>query len=75
MRSRTVRCADAFNYLKDNHVSTEGVSHTSKASTGRAYIHIQGDGEGGIAIYRGANDTLTVHDISQNIFVFQMASF
>ncbi|WP_217957424.1 PfkB family carbohydrate kinase [Acutalibacter muris] len=67
--------ADAFNYLKDNHVSTEGVSHTSKASTGRAYIHIQGDGEGGIAIYRGANDTLTVHDISQNIFVFQMASF
>lgn len=67
--------ADAFNYLKDQHVSTEGVSHTSKSSTGRAYIHIQGDGEGGIAIYRGANDMLTAHDISQNIFVFQIASF
>lgn len=67
--------SDVFNYLKDNHVSTDGVSHTSKASTGRAYVHIQGDGEGGIAIYRGANSLLTAHDISQNIFVFQIASF
>lgn len=67
--------AEVFNYLSDNHVGTEGISHTSKANTGVAYIHLQDDGESGIAIYRGANDALTAHDISANIFVFQIASF
>lgn len=67
--------AEIFNYLTDNHISIDGVSHTSKAATGHAYIHVQGDGESGIAIYRGANDVLTSHDISKNILAFENASF
>lgn len=67
--------SELFDYLKSNEISTEGVSHTSKAGTGHAYVHIQSDGESGIVIYNGANGTLTSQDISQNIAAFQHASF
>ncbi len=67
--------AEIFDYLRSTTINFEGVSHTSKAGTGRAYVQIQNNGESGIVIYGGANDTLSSQDISRNAAAFHNASF
>lgn len=67
--------AEILDYLSQSHVNTEGILRTSKAGTGKAYIHVQSDGESGIVVYPGANDLLTSYDISQNASAFKSANF
>lgn len=64
-----------YDYLQTNGVNTGGVSHTSQAATGHAYVYVQKDGESGIVVYKGANGLLTAQDILQNAAAFDNASF
>ena len=64
-----------YDYLQTNGVNTGGVSHTSQAATGHAYVYVQRDGESGIVVYKGANGLLTAQDILQNAAAFDNASF
>lgn len=66
---------ELFDFLQANDVNGEGVSNTSHAATGQAYIHVQQDGESGIVIYDGANGKLSPHDIAAGIQLFDNASF
>ncbi|MEG1426320.1 MAG: PfkB family carbohydrate kinase [Oscillospiraceae bacterium] len=64
-----------FDFLLSNKVNAEGVTNTSLAATGHAYIYVQRDGESGIVLYDGANGKLTEQDVLQNTPLFENASF
>lgn len=64
-----------FEYLQNNEVNIDGVTHTSRVSTGHAYVYVRQDGESSIVVYKGANGELTTQDILQNEKAFENASF
>ena len=64
-----------FECLKTNGVNTEGVVMHSGASSGCAYIHVQGDAESSISVYGGANERLTASHISANEALFENAAY
>ena len=61
--------------LNNNNVNVQGVKTDDKLPTGKAYIHVQRDGESSIVIYAGANDNLVPENIIENTSLFENASF
>lgn len=46
----------------ENHVDVQGVKRDVRSETGKAYIHVQKDGESAITILAGANQSLLPQD-------------
>ena len=53
-----------YSYMEEYHVDIQGIKRDSLAETGKAYIHVQNDGESMITLLAGANQNLTPADIS-----------
>lgn len=56
--------------MEENHVDIQGITRDIRAETGKAYIHVQHDGESMITILTGANQQLAPAHISlcENLF-------
>jgi len=64
-----------YNSMQENHVGIQGIGKDDKLATGKAYIHVQKDGESSIVIYAGANQNLTPRDIERSHRLFENAGF
>jgi len=64
-----------YSALEENHVNTEAVLRDSQAETGKAYIHLQDNGESMITLLNGANATLRPEEILMHKSLFQNASY
>ena len=64
-----------LNLLHENGVDATAVHVDEEHSTGKAYIHIQDDGESGIVLYGGANETVSAKALRLNERLFEDASF
>ena len=64
-----------YDFLKVNNVNIEGVSTSTKVSTGHAYVYVKNNGESGIVVYEGANNQLSPKDIESHRNMFENASF
>ena len=64
-----------LNILHENGIDATAVHVDEEHSTGKAYIHIQSDGESGIVLYGGANETVSAEAIHRNERLFEDASF
>ncbi len=72
------RDADSFliiDTLKNEHVSTAGISHDKSTPTGKAYIYLEASGESAITILSGANGSLKQEDILEQEHLFQNVSY
>ncbi len=61
--------------LANNHVNVKGVLLDDREQTGKAYIHVDREGESGISIFSGANENLCVEDVRKNELLFKNAAF
>lgn len=61
--------------MEENHVDIQGLKRTSNVGTGKAYIHVQDDGESMITILSGANEQLKASDITSYEHLFQSAGY
>lgn len=61
--------------MEENHVDIQGLKRASNSDTGKAYIHVQDDGESMITILSGANDQLKASDITPYEQLFQSAGY
>lgn len=61
--------------LAKDHVNVKGVFSDDRAQTGKAYIHVDQDGESGISIFSGANENLCMEDVKKNAQLFKNAAF
>ena len=64
-----------YNAMKENEVDIQGIGRDLCASTGKAYIHVQNDGESTISILTGANQHLGPQDIIDNERLFENAGY
>ncbi len=64
-----------ISYLNMYHVNMNPALLENECETGKAYIHVRGDGESSIAIYPGANDRLLPADILKNKHYFENTKF
>lgn len=64
-----------YDSMLENHVEVQGIGKDDKLATGKAYIHVQKDGESSIIIYAGANQNLTPRDIEKHQRLFEHAGF
>ncbi|WP_432965025.1 PfkB family carbohydrate kinase [Treponema sp. OMZ 840] len=64
-----------LNVLHENTVDTSAVLIDCEKPTGKAYIHVQADGESGIVLYGGANLSVCADTVSQNEKLFTDAAF
>ncbi|MGB8454534.1 MAG: PfkB family carbohydrate kinase [Anaerocolumna sp.] len=64
-----------ISYLNMNHVNMNPVILENDCETGKAYIHVRGDGESSIAICPGANDKLFPADVLKNKHYFENCKF
>ncbi len=64
-----------YNCMEENHIDIQGLKRTPDAETGKAYIHLQNDGESMITILAGANMTLCSADITPYEKLFANASY
>lgn len=64
-----------LNVLHENGVDTSAVNIDPENPTGKAYIHVQEDGESGIVLYSGANLSLGAETVEQSMDLFADASF
>lgn len=64
-----------FDSIEKNHVDMHGITRDCSDQTGRAYIHVQSDGESTISIYAGANVKLTPEDIKFHERLFDNSGF
>lgn len=53
-----------YNCMEEHHVDIQGIKRDIRDETGKAYIHVQSDGESMITILAGANQNLSPEDIS-----------
>ena len=61
--------------LREHSVNSAGVRRCGDASTGKAFIFVQKDGDSMISILAGANGSLNAADIDRNIRVFENCSY
>ena len=61
--------------MEENHVNTQGLMRDPQAETGKAYIHLQGNGESTITLLNGANETLRPEEILMHKNLFQNAGY
>ncbi|MGI5117363.1 PfkB family carbohydrate kinase [Treponema sp. SP13] len=64
-----------LNVLYENGVDTSAVEIDGEKSTGKAYIHVQEDGESGIVLYGGANESVSAETVYRNESLFTDATF
>lgn len=64
-----------YSAMKENGVDIQGIGRDLSASTGKAYIHVQNDGESTISILTGANQNVTAQDIINNERLFENAGY
>lgn len=64
-----------YTCMEENHIDTQGIRRDIQAETGKAYIHVQNDGESMITILTGANQTLSADDISLFDHIFQNSEY
>lgn len=54
-----------YDYLLNHQITYDGVTRAFQEDTGKAFIHVQNDGDSTITILTGANNSLTADDILQ----------
>ena len=64
-----------YSCMAENHVNADGIRRESHFQTGKAYIHVQNDGESMITILTGANQSLSPKDIRSYSSLFDQASY
>lgn len=64
-----------YSAMKENEVDIQGIGRDLCASTGKAYIHVQNDGESTISILTGANQHVGPQDITDNERLFENAGY
>lgn len=64
-----------YTCMEENHVDVQAVRRDSHAETGKAYIHVQNDGESMITILTGANQNLRPKDIALHDNLFDNAGY
>lgn len=67
--------AMALQQLNDGGVRTEGVRRDLDNVTGKAYIHVQEDGESILTLVPGANSALTAQYVESMAYLFQNAGY
>jgi ribokinase len=61
--------------IVENKIDPQGISVDENLGTGKAFIYIPPDGDSSIIVYAGANNNLSVEDISKNESLFKHASY
>lgn len=64
-----------FDMMARSHVDTRGISHDPHTDTGKAFIHVQSNGESMITILRGANERLYPEDVLSLKELFKNTSY
>lgn len=64
-----------YSAMKENEVDIQGIGRDLCASTGKAYIHVQNDGESTISILTGANQHVGSQDILDHERLFENAGY
>ena len=64
-----------LNVLHENGIDTSAIRVDAERPTGKAYIHVQEDGESGIVLYGGANESVTAETIANGESLFEDAVF
>jgi ribokinase len=64
-----------FHSISEYDVDVRGLTRDITTETGKAYIHVQSDGESTISILAGANKNLSPHDIQNQNKIFKNASY
>lgn len=64
-----------YTCMEENHVDVQGIRRDPHMDTGKAYIHVQNDGESMITILTGANQQLTPGDIIPYDRLFENAGY
>ncbi len=64
-----------YTCMEENQVNAHGVKREANAETGKAYIHVQNDGESMITILTGANKKLRPEDVISCQKVFEHSSY
>lgn len=64
-----------YNSMSENGIDVQGIKRDTSAETGKAYIHVQGDGESTISLLSGANSNLSVKDIQAHSRLFENTSY
>ena len=67
--------AMALQELNGSGVSTEGIQRDLDNITGKAYIHVQEDGENILTLVPGANHTITAEYVKSMEYLFQNAGY
>jgi len=64
-----------YDSMTRNHVDTQGILHDPHTDTGKAFIHVQSNGESMITILRGANERLYPEDVLSLKELFKNTSY
>lgn len=64
-----------YTCMEENHIDVQGIRRDPHLETGKAYIHVQNDGESMITILTGANQNLKPEDISPYARLFENAGY
>jgi ribokinase len=64
-----------YNSMSENNIDVQGIKRDTSSETGKAYIHVQSDGESTISLLSGANNNLSVKDIQAHTRLFENSSF
>lgn len=64
-----------YSLMDENHIDTRGIIRDNRVNTGKAYIHVQNDGESIISILAGANAAITVDDVEAHTYLFKNAGY
>lgn len=64
-----------YTCMEENGVDVQGLKRDAHAETGKAYIHVQNDGESMITILAGANQSLSPQDIIPYEKTFENAGY
>lgn len=64
-----------YTCMEENHVDIQGLKRVPNEETGKAYIHVQNDGESMITLLSGANKKLCPDDIIPYEKIFETAGY
>lgn len=64
-----------YGAMKEFQVDSSGISREPGSETGKAYIHVRGDGESTITILQGSNQLLTPADIRSCCHIFENVGY
>lgn len=64
-----------YTCMEEHHVDIQGIRRDIRAETGKAYIHVQNDGESMITILAGANQNLSPADVDHYEDLFEHSEY